>query len=45
MTSLLSSHHGILKGSFGACLQGGGGSQVGEVTCDGSPHLNVITLK
>ena len=23
-----------------ACLHGGGGPQVGEVTCDGSPHLS-----
>ena len=23
-----------------ACLQGGGGPQVGEVTCGGSPHLS-----
>ena len=24
---------------FGACLYGGGGPQIGEVTCGGSPHL------
>ena len=23
-----------------ACLHGGGGPQIGEVTCDGSPHLS-----
>ena len=23
-----------------ACLHGGGGNQVGEVTCDGSPYLS-----
>ena len=23
-----------------ACLQGGGGPQIGEVTCGGSPHLS-----
>ena len=34
-----------------ACLRGGGGFQVGEVTCDGSPnqqptcHVNLIKLK
>ena len=22
------------------CLHGGGGPQIGEVTCDGSPHLS-----
>ena len=26
--------------SFRACLHGGGGPQVGEVTCGGSPHLS-----
>ena len=26
-------------GSFRACLHEGGGSQVGEVTCGGLPHL------
>jgi len=26
--------------SLTACLQGGGGSQMGEVTCGGSPHLS-----
>ena len=26
--------------SFRACLHGGGGSQVGEVTCGGSPDLS-----
>ena len=25
---------------FRACLQGGGGPQIGEVTCGGSPHLS-----
>ena len=23
-----------------ACLHGGGGPQIGEVTCEGSPHLS-----
>ena len=40
MTSLLTSHHRILKESFMACLHRGGGPQVGEVTCGGSPHLS-----
>ena len=42
------SHHGksiakpakLYSVSFRACLHGGGGSQVGEVTCSGSPHLS-----
>ena len=25
---------------FRACLHGGGGPQIGEVTCGGSPHLS-----
>ena len=24
-----------------ACLHGGGGPQIAEVTCDGSPHLSL----
>ena len=28
-----------------ACLHGGGGLQIGAVTCGGSPHVNVIKLK
>ena len=26
--------------SLGACLPGGGGPQIGDVTCGGSPHLS-----
>ena len=26
--------------SLRACLHGGGGAQIGEVTCGGSPHLS-----
>ena len=26
--------------TFNACLQGGGGPQIGEATCGGSPHLS-----
>ena len=40
MTSLLTSHHLILKEGFMACLHRGGGPQIGEVTCGGSPHLS-----
>ena len=25
---------------LGACFHGGGGPQIGEVTCGGSPHLS-----
>ena len=33
--------------SLRACLHGGGGPQIGEVTCGVSPtyHVNVIKLK
>ena len=30
----------ILKKGSWACLHGGGGPQVGEVTCGGLPHLS-----
>ena len=30
---------------FRACLHEGGGPQVGEVTCSGSPHLHVNMIK
>ena len=34
------------KSVLRACLHGGGGPQIGEVTCGGSPvHVNVIKLK
>ena len=39
---------GLFRAVLRACLQGGGGPQVGEVTCGESPHLslvNVIKLK
>ena len=29
-----------LSDIFKACLHGGGGPQIGEVTCGGSPHLS-----
>ena len=29
-----------MKSFIRACLHGGGGPQVGEVTCGGSPHLS-----
>ena len=29
-----------LYSSLWACLHGGGGPQIGEVTCSGSPHLS-----
>ena len=37
----------VAKTSLRACLHGGGGPQIGEVTCGGSPtyHVNVIKLK
>ena len=30
----------LIKGRFKACLHGGGGPQIGVVTCGGSPHLS-----
>ena len=30
----------VAKTSLRACLHGGGGPQIGEVTCGGSPHLS-----
>ena len=39
---------GLFRAVLRACLHGGGGPQVGEVTCGESPHLslvNVIKLK
>ena len=32
--------NGYFKQVFRACLHGGGGLQVGEVSCGGSPHLS-----
>ena len=31
---------GIVHCLFGACLHGGRGPEIGEVTCRGSPHLS-----
>ena len=33
-------HVNVLHASLKACLLGGGGSQIGEVICGGSPHLS-----
>ena len=39
-TVLRQSHISIKRVYFRACLHGGGGPQIGEVTCGGSPHLS-----
>ena len=43
-------HVNVLHASLKACLLGGGGPQIGELICGGSPHLsckhvNVIKLR
>ena len=39
-TVLRQSHISIKRVYFRACLYAGGGPQIGEVTCGGSPHLS-----
>ena len=38
--SMMNETHTARSNNIRACLHGGGGPQIGEVTCGGSPHLS-----